>query len=185
MTTHHWDDPNHLYFITGTLVRWMNLFQKNEFTQIILDAFTWNRDQHQFLLFAYVIMPTHIHAIIKPLNQNISRTLQSFASYTAHSIVKKLKENHQNDILEIMKQEKRDLRSKYSVWQPFHSENIFSDKFLNQKLEYIHSNPVQKDETILSRTEYQYSSASFYDFGEKGLIEVDDIRVHLLEFDTK
>lgn len=181
MPIHHWHEPDHLYFITGTLIKWLNLFKNPQYAQIILDAFTWNRKQHQFLLFAYVIMPTHIHAIIKPLNQNISKSLQSFASYTAHAIVKRIEENDQKDILEVMKQEKRDHRSNYSVWQAFHSENIFSEKVLNQKLEYVHSNPVKKDEIILSRTDYQYSSASFYEMGKQGIIEVDDIRDYLLK----
>jgi hypothetical protein len=71
------------------------------------------------------------------------------------------------------------------VWQAFHTENIFSEGVLNQKLEYVHSNPVRKDETLLSRTEYQYSSASFYELGKQGMIEVDDIRDYLLRFEMK
>jgi len=181
MTAHHWHDPDHIYFITGTLVQWLNLFKNQQYAQIILDAFTWNRKQHQFLLFAYVIMPTHIHAFIKPLSEDINKTIQSFASYTPHAIVKRLAENDQKDILEIMKQEKRDHRSKYSLWQAFQSENIFSEKVLNQKLEYVHSNLVHKDKSLLSRTDYQYLSASYYELGKQGIIEVDDIRDYLLK----
>lgn len=184
MPTHHWHDPDHLYFITGTLINWLNLFSDREFAQIILDAFAWNRKQHHFLLFAYVIMPSHIHAIIKPLNQNIGKTLQSFASYTAHAIVKKLMENDQKAILEIMKQEKRDLRSNYSVWRAFHSENIFSEDVLNQKFEYIHSNPSRKNLDVKTRNDYEYSSASIYDLGKQGVIDIDDVNEYLVNLDT-
>lgn len=42
MPTRHWDDPDHLYFITGTLIKWLNLFTIPDISQIILDSFTWN-----------------------------------------------------------------------------------------------------------------------------------------------
>ena len=185
MPTRYWADPDHLYFITGTLIKWLNLFTIPDISQIILDSFTWNRNENRFLLFAYVIMPSHIHAIIKPLNQRISESLQAFSSFTAHAIVKKLVEINEMESLEVMRQEKSDSRSKYSVWQAFHSENIFNEKFLNQKLEYIHSNPVKKDVSLLSGTDYQYSSASFYELGKQGMIEVDDNRDYLLKFEMK
>jgi REP element-mobilizing transposase RayT len=180
MPTHHWNNPDDLYFITGTLIKWLNIFTNQEYAQIILDSFTWNRKMKNFLLFSYVIMPSHIHAIIKPLNENISRTIQSFASFTAHEIVKKLSENNRAGILKIMEQEKRDQRSNYSVWQSFHSENIFSERILNQKMEYIHSNPVRKIEDSDERTNFIYSSASFYDLDKTGSIEIDDVRDYLL-----
>ena len=93
----------------------------------------------------------------------------------------------QNDFrnLEIMEQAKRDQRSKYSLWQKFHPENIFSEKVLNQKLDYIHSNPVRKYENLMQRSDYEYSSASFYDLGKRGYIEIDDIRIYLSDIENR
>lgn len=183
MPTQHRHDPNHLYFLTGAVVKWLNLFNNKEYAKIILNTLDWNRKQRRILLFAYVIMPTHIHLIIKPLSQCISETVQSFASYTSHEVLKKLKKHKDIRILEIMEQENRDQRSKYSVWQKFHSENIFSEQVLNQKLNYIHLNPVRNNEDLLFRSDDEYSSAKFYDLGKQGFIEIDDIRDYLSDIE--
>lgn len=56
-------------------------------------------------------------------------------------------------------------------------KNIYSEKFLAQKMEYIHQNPVAKDwELVQDRAEYRYSSACFYDKNQQPIIDVDDIR---------
>jgi len=56
------------------------------------------------------------------------------------------------------------------------AKNIYSEAFLFQKMEYIHNNPVDKDwRLVTDRADYLYSSACFYDRGERPIIEVDDI----------
>lgn len=64
---------------------------------------------------------------------------------------------------------KRD--QKYKVWQNgYHAEELFSNKFIHQKLEYLHLNPV-KDGTVAYPEDYLYSSGPNYG-DKKGLLEV-------------
>jgi len=50
------------------------------------------------------------------------------------------------------------------VWQNgYHAEHIFSNKFIMQKLDYIHFNPV-KDKTVALPKDYYFSSARNYAF---------------------
>jgi hypothetical protein len=62
----------------------------------------------------------------------------------------------------------------YQFWtHENHSEHIFSNKFMEQKLEYIHNNPVRAG--IVDKPEYyRYSSARDY-AGENGLIPIEKI----------
>ncbi len=174
------ENPDHLYFLTASIINWHHLFSNDRYAGVILDTFTFYRNKKELLIFAFVIMPSHFHAIIKPLQISIGNFLQSYGSFTAHKIIKMLKEERRSNDLEIFHKHRRDLRSNYSVWQEIFTENIFSEKFLEQKLEYIHQNPTIKDaNSIEDRADFIYSSAGFYDYGEKPIIEIDDIRDYL------
>lgn len=132
--------------------------------------------EKRLLLFAFVIMPTHAHALIKPENQTIGDTVQQFGSFTAHEILKKVRKDGKKEWLKTFEQEKRDLRHKHSVWQDIQAKNIFSMEVLEQKMEYIHQNPVSKDWKLAKdRADYEYSSAGYYDYGRKPIIEITDI----------
>ena len=132
--------------------------------------------EKRLLLFAFVIMPTHTHALIKPENQSISETVQQFGSFTAHEILKELRKDGKTDWLKTFEQEKRDPRHKHSIWQDIQAKNIFSMAVLEQKMEYIHQNPIAKDwKLAANRADYAYSSAGYYDDGRKPIIEITDI----------
>lgn len=52
-----------------------------------------------------------------------------------------------------------------------HAEHIYSDKFISQKLEYIHNNPV-KSGIVRDAEDYVHSSAGSY-AGEEGMLHVE------------
>lgn len=121
-------------------------------------------------------MPSHLHIIIKPVNDSIGSIVQQFGSFTAHEILKKLHADNQKDMLDIFHQKKRDQRHEHSIWQDIQAKNIYSMDFLQQKLEYIHQNPVAKDwKLVEDRADYLYSSAGYYDYGRKPIIEIMDV----------
>jgi len=71
---------------------------------------------------------------------------------------------------------KRDSRHQHSIWQDIQAKNIYSMDFLQQKIEYIHQNPVAKDwKLVEDRADYIYSSAGYYDYGRKSVIEITDL----------
>ena len=176
MTFHSIHDPTHLYFVTASVVEWIPLFKYPKYTEIILNSLSWMQKEKRLLLFAFVIMPTHAHVIIKPEKETIGKVVQQFGSFTAHEILKKAREDGKTDWLKTFEQEKRDPRHKHSIWQDIQAKNIFSMEVLEQKLEYIHQNPIAKDWKLAAdRADYAYSSAGYYDYGRKPIIEITDI----------
>lgn len=176
MTFHSIHDPTHLYFVTASVVEWIPLFKYPKYTEIILNSLSWMQKEKRLLLFAFVIMPTHAHVIIKPEKETIGEVVQQFGSFTAHEILKKAREDGKTDWLKTFEQEKRDPRHKHSIWQDIQAKNIFSMEVLEQKLEYIHQNPIAKDWKLAAdRADYAYSSAGYYDYGRKPIIEITDI----------
>jgi hypothetical protein len=79
--------------------------------------------------------------------------------------------------LKYLEAQKRDHQRLHSVWQDIQAKNIFTNEFLIQKMEYIHSNPIRKKWALVTdRADYRYSSACFYDRAEQPLIAIDDVR---------
>ena len=176
MTFPSFHDSTHLYFITASIVDWKHLLITPEYIHIPLNSLAWMQQQKRILLFAFVIMPSHLHAIIKPASDSIGTIVQQFGSFTAHEILKKLRTDNQKDLLDLFQQKKRDQRHEHSIWQDIQAKNIYSMGFLQQKVEYIHQNPVAKDwKLVEDRADYIYSSAGYYDYGRKPIIEITDI----------
>jgi putative transposase len=176
MTFPSFHDPTHLYFLTASIIGWKHLFITPKYLNILLNSLTWMQQQKRIILFAFVIMPSHLHAILKPENDTFGNIVQQFGSFTAHEVLKRLREDNQKDLLKLFQQKKRDSRHEHSIWQDIQAKNIYSPEVLWQKMEYIHHNPVAKEwELIEDRTDYLYSSAGYYDYGRKPIIEITDI----------
>ena len=127
-------------------------------------------------------MPTHLHWISKPCDPfTVSEVLQSFASYTAHEILKALRSKGQDDWLAVFTDHAKPGK-KHHIWQKPLAKNVYSKEFLYEKLEYIHSNPVNKKWHLVSdRADFGFSSACFYDRREDPIIPIDDIHQMFVE----
>jgi putative transposase len=159
---------------------WKQLFIQPAYAHIVLDSLDWHRRNSRWALYAYVLMPNHLHAIIKPQqDQTISGVLQSFGSFTAHAILARLKSEGRSSLLAFFAQRQdQDASKKHQIWQPIQAKNVYSVAFLREKLEYIHTNPVAKHwHLVEDRADYPYSSACFYDRGLVPIVEVDDVRI--------
>ena len=149
--------------------------------QIVLDSLVWLQNKKRMLLFAFVIMPSHLHLILKPEGKTIGEVVQDFGSYTAHIILHELRKDERDDLLKFFHEQRRDARHGYSIWQDIQAKNIYSSEFLFQKMEYIHSNPVSKAWKLVdNRAEYKYTSACFYDKGIAPIIPITDINKWLM-----
>jgi len=183
MTFKPHDDKNHLFFITATILGWKQLFHWPAYAQIVLDSLDWHRRYGRWELYAYTLMPNHLHAIVKPVDeQTISSVLQSFGSFTAHEILARLRSERRQDLLAFFAQrQERDAGKNHQIWQPIQAKNIYSEAFLQEKLEYTHNNPIAKRWRLADdRADYAYSSACFYDKRLAPVVEVDDVRKWLL-----
>jgi len=129
------------------------------------------------ILYGYVIMTNHIHLIIQSKDGALSDVLRDFKKFTATWILDLLQnspESRREWILErLHKATFSHTRNKnYQVWQAGnHAKEIYSEKFLWSKLDYIHLNPVRSG-FVARASDYVYSSASNYIHGNGVLKEV-------------
>ncbi len=163
------------YFITSTIVKWINLFQSIDFCQYLIDAILYNQKNKDLKIFAYVIMQNHFHMICR--SDKLSEIIFSIKSFTAKKIIQRLQHDSNIELLKQFEESKPTYRKdrKYQIWQEgFHPESIISDEMLSQKIEYIHFNPVVKG-LVNEPKDWKYSSAKFFYTGEQGVIPIDNI----------
>lgn len=120
---------------------------------------------------AYVIMPNHLHCILYFPEENfdLNKIIGNAKRFMAYEIVNRLEKHRETRILQILKaavtaREKKKGQLHKVFKDSFDAKAIFSDKFLIQKLDYIHHNPVSgKWNLAKDFVAYEHSSASFYE----------------------
>jgi putative transposase len=173
-------DPNHLYFVTTRAVQRAHIFRRALFKRILIDSLNTGRILGQYALFAFVIMPNHIHLILQCLNDcTPGEIVREFKKATANLIVRQYEAEGNAQVLEFLATAVQPGRKEqHTVWEhEYQAKNIFSPDFMRQKMEYIHNNPIQPHWQLAGRPEeYPWSSARFYLGGGHALIPLSDAR---------
>jgi REP element-mobilizing transposase RayT len=138
----------------------------------MMENFKFYQNKYEIEIIAFVIMPNHFHMVCKC--NELKNAIQSLKSYTAKQIIKNLEKDNNEDILYKLKETKSGYKteSDFQVWQEgYHPQQVKDLEILNQKIEYIHLNPVRKN--LVDRPEdWKYSSAGFYLKGEDCGLEI-------------
>jgi len=174
------NQSNNLYFLTSKICGGKKIFFNPKYAKIILDSWKFLRKEKRIKLYSFTIMPNHIHFIMKPcINWAASQICFDFESYTAHEILKQLKRDSKEILIDYFGKEVGKLKNKdrkHKIWQDIQAKNIESEGFLIQKMEYIYSNAINKGwQLVKNRADYKYSSACYYNKGKKPIIEIDDL----------
>jgi putative transposase len=170
-----------IYYLTLTVISWIDVFTRKRYCDIILDSLTYCRQHKGLQLHAWIIMSNHVHLIASTADdEQLSNVLRDFKKHTSKSIIDSIT----NDTGESRKEWMLNLfafagaRNKanttYQVGQNGnHAVALFSPAVFKQKIDYLHNNPIRNG--LVSKPEdYLYSSAKDY-LGEKGLIEIDPV----------
>ena|SRR5687768_13209373 len=170
------------YFLTFTVVDWVDIFTRKVYRDIVIDCLKYCRNSKGLKIWAYVIMSNHVHCILSTDN-NLSDILRDFKRHSASKILKQIQEQGESRRDWLLKRFEFAARSNarsglYQFWQhDNHAEELNTQKFWAQKLDYIHSNPVRAG--LVERPEdWLYSSARNYIY-QPALMEVDILDIGL------
>lgn len=153
-----------LHYLTFTIVDWVDIFTRKNYRDIIIDSLRYCINKKGLDVYGFVIMSNHVHIIARSRTGNLSDTVRDFKKYTANSILALVKtepESRREWILHRFEwnagQHQRN--SVYQVWMHgSHAEEITTQPFFQQKLDYIHMNPVVAG-WVEREEDYLYSSA--------------------------
>lgn len=170
-------DQRAIHFLTLTVVDWVDVFTRKVYRDSVIKSLKFCQKSKGMEMYGYVIMSNHIHLIILAKNNNLSDLIRDLKSFLAKEILNLIQEGPESRKDWMLKRFKfaaqsNSRNSEYQFWRyGNHPVEIFSEKFLWTKLNYLHMNPVKAG--IVSRaSEYLYSSASNYVRGS-GLIEFE------------
>jgi REP element-mobilizing transposase RayT len=169
-----------VHFITFAVVEWVDVFTRKEYRNIVIDSIKYCQKEKGLILYAWCIMSNHVHMAVAAQNNNTSDIIADFKKFTSKQILKAIQDNpHESRkdwMLEVfLKAGSNNSRNKtYQFWrQDNHPIELITSKFTNQKLDYIHNNPVEAG-IVEKAEEYVYSSARDYYVGKNvGLLKIE------------
>ena len=182
MPIHTRIDKEGIYFITFTCHRWLHLIELSQGYDSGYNFFRALKNQLHTVL-GYVIMPNHMHFLLHYSGgKSLNTVIGNGKRFMAYDIVNLLGRRDEFILLQKLSAEVKDKdRSrgkKHEIWiDGFDVKECRTEKFILQKLIYIHENPVRgKRKLCKSSLDYLHSSAPFYFNGRQQLFEVRDYR---------
>ncbi|WP_428653419.1 REP-associated tyrosine transposase [Runella sp.] len=167
----------YVYFLTMTVVDWVDVFTRPVYKNIIVNSLLYCQKEKGLEVYAWVLMTNHLHLLASAKEgYHLSDILRDFKKFTSKKIVETISNEPES-----RKQWMLYRFNYHGFWHPKNqhfkfwqdgneAKEIHTNDFLFQKLHYIHDNPVRA--TIVEYPEeYLYSSARDY-VGKKGLIDV-------------
>ena len=174
-------NPEGIYFISYSVVRWMDVFTRNIYRNILLDSFIFCQKKKGLRIHAFVIMTNHVHMIISTTEGHFfENTMRDLKKFTSTEIIKAIrnnpKESRKEWLLQAFTEEgkKNSNNTSNQFWQQDnHPIELYNNKMIEQKLDYLHNNPVESG-FVTKPEDYKYSSAMDY-AGIKGLVDIEII----------
>lgn len=159
--------PNDTYFITLTLVGWVNLFDREAYKEIIVKNLQYCQQKEKLEIFAYVIMSNHIHMVCRRIDQDLNELMGRFKSFSAKEFIDEINKNPKESrsywLLNVFKHFATlgNQFKEYRLWKTNNQPTLISNNtMLDQKINYIHENPVRAG-IVTDPQFYKYSSACF------------------------
>ena len=176
-TRYKFRDQDQLYFVSFAVVNWIDLFIRNEYREIMLASWRHCQVKKGLEIYGWCIMSSHIHMIIGTHGEKLENIMRDMKKHTSIALKEAIKQHPAESrgewMLGMMKTagEKNSQNSEFQLWQQDnHPIELFDQKILHQKLDYIHYNPVVAG-IVEHPEDYLYSSARDY-YGGKGLIDI-------------
>ena len=159
--------PGGVFFVTLTIVGWIDVFTRREYADEIISNLNFCIKNKGLKIYAFCIMPSHLHMIASAGDEGLlSNILRDFKSYTAKQIIKQIENNAQESrkewLLYLFKfyGRRNKHNAEYQFWQQHnHPIDLITGEFVKQKINYIHDNPV-KAGLATDACYYVFSSAN-------------------------
>ena len=176
-TRHAWNEVGHAHFLTYSCFQRLPLLSKDRSRWWVIEALEQTRRRFQVAIYAYVIMPEHVHVVLMP--QLPECRIETVMASLKRGVAKKAKEHlvaagdrEWIDRLTV----RHPKRSVFRFWQAGggYDQNIWKEHALHEVIDYIHANPVRRG---LADTpeQWYWSSARFWEEGDRSPLAMDPI----------
>ncbi len=167
------------HFVTFTVVGWVDVFSREIYKESILESLDYCIQEKGLRVHAWIIMTNHLHLIISSIDKPIAAIVRDIKKYTSRKLIELIKENPSESRKEWMLNMfsyvgKGNKRNKdFQFWQQnYHPVELCANEKLDQRLKYLHENPVRSG-LVCEAWHYKYGSALDYYTNESGMLKIE------------
>ena len=174
-------DDGSVFFVTFSVMQWLPVFVSQQTCKIVTDNLNFCHDKKGLRTNAYVIMPTHLHAIVfhesfQP--HTLEQVLTDFRKFTGRQLCD-FCEAHMPPCFSDTLREAAGNDQTWRFWQPTrHPEQIETESFWQSKIDYLHENPCRKG-LVVRPDHWRFSSANWY---LSDAADTNDVVLHALQW---
>ena len=161
-------------------VNWVDVFTRQLYFNVLADSVSYCRAEKSMELYCYCFMPSHVHFIFRSSKNEPSELLRDFKRHTSKKVIEAIENNPQESRKEWLlwmferAGKKNATTRKYQFWQHHNKPiELWSEKVIKQKIDYIHNNPVMSG-FVLNPEDWKYSSARNYQ-EDNTVLEIDSV----------
>ena len=179
-TRYHFGDNENPHFVTFATVNWIDVFSRACYKDILVESLKFCISEKGLVLHAWVIMTNHLHLIIS-CKEGFKQAdvLRDFKKFTSKTIINCIEINPEESRKDWMiwmfkRAGAKNANNKiYQFWQQDnHPIELSSLSMMQQKLDYIHENPI-KAGIVNEAQHYKYSSGLDYYEDSQGLLPIE------------
>jgi REP element-mobilizing transposase RayT len=164
-------NPEGVYFVTFAVQNWVDVFTRNEYKDILVGNLKYCQENKGLGIFAWCIMTNHVHLIIRAEEgASLPDILRDYKKFTSKELKKAISGNPRESRKEWLLGQ-LETGEGFRFWRGDNKPiELWSNKVIDQKIDYIHQNPVEEG-LVFKAEDYVYSSAIDY-AGEQGMLDV-------------
>jgi len=169
--------PGHTHYLTFSCYQQWPLLCKDTSRQWVIESIKQAKKEFEFEIYAYVIMPEHVHLLIKPRLEiyKIERILAGLKRPVSRRARQYLEEKGELEFLNKLMVEKGGKKI-FRFWLPGggYDKNISKEKAIKPIIEYMHKNPVRRG-LVEKSTDWIWSSAQYWAGWDNVPLDMDSI----------
>ncbi|MCB9852356.1 MAG: transposase [Phycisphaerales bacterium] len=174
-TCRRYDLPGHAHALTFSCFNRLPFFRSDRACGWMAESIRRAREKHAFDLWAWVIMPEHVHLLLQPrkFEYSISAILKTIKQSVSNVAIWHVKA-HRPDFIQRMTHILPDGSKSVHFWQRGggYDRNLWSPKYVWEMIDYIHANPVRR---LLADNQFtwRWSSAITFEDSTRGEIDLN------------
>jgi len=131
------------------------------------------RTRQDFRLLGFVVMPEHVHLVMsEPAGRTSSQVLQVLKQRVARALLRKRGRANETELR--LPFAENPTQAKHFWQRRFYDFNVWSEKKLREKLEYMHANPVTR-KLVQHPRDWRWSGWAQYSGRGEAMIRIDPV----------
>ena len=171
----HFTDANHAHYLTFGCYKRQHLFKPEELRTLFLQQLIFSRERYAFKLYAWVVMPSHIHLLIHPTDTSLSTLLRGIKRPFSTKAIHWYEKNQPQKLHALEIKRGNDIVRRF--WQEGggYDRNLYSPEAIYKSISYIHNNPVRAG-LVDDILDWKWSSARYYELDEDSGLKADKLQ---------